>query len=75
MVSYWADRSDNTTAWTAPANEPTRLQSPGAAGTTAHVDALLTDSGGPVAAGSRPGLTATTDGTGKAAMWTLVLAP
>jgi hypothetical protein len=76
VVSYWADRSTNTSAWTAPAGEVVRSSTFGAAGTTAHIDALVTDSGSQVAAGSRAGLTATADApTGKAAMWTLVLTP
>ncbi|HEX5562733.1 MAG TPA: PKD domain-containing protein [Nocardioidaceae bacterium] len=76
VVSYWADRSTSTTSWTAPPGEATRLTSFGAAGSTATIDALVTDSGAQVAAGSRAGLTATADAsTGKAAMWTLVLAP
>jgi PKD repeat protein len=76
VVSYWADRSTSTTAWTAPAGELTRLTSFGATGSTATIDALITDSGTQVPAGSRAGLTATANGsTGKAVMWTLVLAP
>jgi PKD repeat protein len=76
VVSYWADRSTSTTSWTAPAGEATRLTSFGAAGSTATIDALVTDSGAQVPAGSRAGVTATANApTGKAAMWTLVLAP
>jgi PKD repeat protein len=76
VVSYWADRSSTTTSWTAPAGESTRLTSFGAAGTTTTIDTLITDSGAQVPAGSRAGLTATADAaSGKAAMWTLVLAP
>jgi PKD repeat protein len=76
VVSYWADRSSTTAAWTPPVDEAMRVTSIGAAGTTAHVDALVTDSNGQVPAGSRAGRTATADtASGKAAMWTLVLAP
>jgi PKD repeat protein len=76
VVSMWADRSSATTAWAPPAGEQGRNSSFGAAGTTAHIDTLVTDSGAQVAAGTRAGLTATADASsGKAAMWTLVLAP
>jgi PKD repeat protein len=76
VVSYWADRSSATTAWTPPAGETQRSSSFGAAGTTAHIDTLLTDSGSQVPTGTRAGRTATADApTGKAAMWTIVLAP
>ncbi len=65
LVSYWADRSNTSTAWTAPSgpNAPT-VRQPGIASDTgsAHAIGLLADSNGPVAAGTRGGLTATANG-------------
>jgi PKD repeat protein len=76
VVSYWADRSSATSAWAPPADEQRRNSSFGAAGTTAHIDTLVTDSGAQVPTGTRAGLTATADASSaKAAMWTIVLAP
>ncbi len=60
LVTYWADRSDTTTAWTAPAAATVRRT---AAGTgSSHVAALLGDSNGPVAPGAQGQLTATANG-------------
>ena len=75
MVSYWSDKSANTTAWTAPAGVAERDQvaaDPGAY----RFSELTADSGGPVPAGTYGGLTATTNATSdKAVMWTIVLKP
>ncbi len=62
LVTYWADRSNTTTGWAAPAGQSVRW--PGQASDTgsAHVIGLLADSGGPVAAGARGQLTATANG-------------
>ncbi|MET0999372.1 MAG: PKD domain-containing protein, partial [Marmoricola sp.] len=60
LVTYWADRSDTTTAWTAPAAATVRRT---AAGTgSSHVAALLGDSNGPVTSGAQGQLTATANG-------------
>jgi PKD repeat protein len=75
VVSYWSDKSANTTAWTAPAGVVERDEvaaDPGAY----RFSELVADSGGPVPAGTYGGLTATTNATSdKAAMWTIVLTP
>ena len=74
VVSYWADKSSSTTAWTAPAGQSVRNVSIGAS--TGRITSLLTDGGGVTPPGPAGGLTATTDLAGtKATMLTLVLSP
>jgi hypothetical protein len=74
VVSYWADKSSATTAWTAPAGQVVRNQSIGTL--SGRITSLLTDGGAVSAPGSVGGLTATTDAAGsKATTLTLVLAP
>jgi PKD repeat protein len=74
VVSYWADKSSSTTAWTAPAGQTVRSVSLGTA--AGRVTSLLTDAGAPTAPGTAGSLTATTDVAGtKATTLTLVLAP
>ena len=62
LVSYWADRSNTSTAWAAPAGVTVRQ--PGIPSDTgsAHAIGLLADSNGPVASGAQGGLTATANG-------------
>jgi PKD repeat protein len=74
VVSYWADRTTSTTAWTPPAGESVRTQTFGLGG--GHISNLLTDSGGPVPSGTRNGVTATANAASeKAVMASIVLAP
>ncbi|HEY6748291.1 MAG TPA: PKD domain-containing protein [Mycobacteriales bacterium] len=74
VLSYWADKSSTTTAWTAPAGQTVRGVTIGTG--TGRVTSLLTDANGPAPAGTVGGLTATTDAAGtKATMLTIVLAP
>jgi PKD repeat protein len=74
VVSYWADKSSATTAWTAPAGQSVRNVSIGAG--TGRITSLLTDGGGVAPPGPAGGLTASTDLAGtKATMLTLVLNP
>jgi hypothetical protein len=74
VLSYWADKSSSTTAWTAPAGQTVRGSTIGAG--TGRITSLLTDGNGPVPAGPAGGLSASTDLAGtKATMVTLVLAP
>jgi PKD repeat protein len=74
VVSYWADKSGTTTAWTAPAGQTVRGITIGTG--TGRVTSLLTDGNGPAAAGTVGGLAASTDTAGtKATMLTIVLAP
>lgn len=74
VLSYWADKSSTTTAWTAPAGQTVRGVTIGSG--SGRVTSLLTDGDGPAAAGPVGGLTATTDVAGsKATMLTIVLAP
>ncbi len=61
LVTYWADRSNTSTAWTAPAGVTVRW--PGQPDTgSAHVLGLLGDSNGAVSAGPQGQLTATANG-------------
>jgi len=72
VVSYWADNSSATTAWTEPAGQIVRSTSYGIGG--GRICSLATDSGAPVAAGDQGGLTGTANGlSSKATMWTVVL--
>jgi PKD repeat protein len=74
VLSYWADKSSSTTAWTAPAGQSVRNVSIGAS--SGRITSLLTDGGGVAPPGAAGGLTATTDLAGtKATMLTVVLNP
>ncbi|HST64591.1 MAG TPA: PKD domain-containing protein [Mycobacteriales bacterium] len=74
VLSYWADKSGTTTAWTAPDGQTVRGVTIGTG--TGRVTSLLTDANAAAAAGPAGGLTATTDAPGtKATMLTIVLAP
>jgi PKD repeat protein len=78
VISYWSDRSSSTTDWTSPPGQVDRVEGTSAisdpTSTTVRVSGLLTDDGGPAAAGSRAGLTATANGrTTSATMASLVL--
>ncbi|WP_344111527.1 PKD domain-containing protein [Nocardioides humi] len=74
LVSYWADKSAATEAWTLPPGVTGRST---AFGTGAgHISAALADSAGPVPAGPQGGLTATADSDGNAAiMFSVLVAP
>jgi len=50
LVTYWADESTSTTAWTAPAGQSVRAKTFGSS--SGHISGLLADSNGPVAAGA-----------------------
>lgn len=74
VLSYWADKSSTTTAWTAPAGQTVRGVTIGSG--SGRVTSLLTDGNRPAPAGAVGGLTASTDAAGtKATMLTIVLAP
>jgi hypothetical protein len=74
VLSYWADKSSSTTAWTAPAGQTVRGTTIGTG--TGRVTSLLTDGNGPAPAGTAGGLSASTDVAGtRATMATIVLAP
>jgi PKD repeat protein len=75
VVSFWADKSSSTTAWTLPATVAQRDQTIGING--GRVTAALADSGVPVPSGTYPAQTATVGATAsaKGAMISLVLAP
>ncbi|WP_196466444.1 PKD domain-containing protein [Planomonospora sp. ID91781] len=74
VVSYWGEKSSATTAWTAPEGQTVRSTQAGTG--SGRITSLLTDGGGPVPAGTSPGVTATADAASlRATMWSLVLAP
>jgi hypothetical protein len=74
VLSMWTDKSETTTSWTAPASVTTRDTALGTG--SGRFSALIADSGGPVAAGSNGGLTASTNAASSYAdLWTVVLAP
>jgi hypothetical protein len=62
LVTYWADRSNNTDGFTVPAGVTVRQTGLASDTGSAHVAALLADSNGPVPAGPQGGLTATANG-------------
>ncbi|GGK50260.1 hypothetical protein Ppa06_09390 [Planomonospora parontospora subsp. parontospora] len=72
LVSYWADKSSVTTAWTPPPGMAVRDQLAGAG--SGRVTSLLADSGGTVPIGTAAGPTATTDEASRAAMVRVLLA-
>jgi hypothetical protein len=73
-VSYWSAKSAAATTWTAPAGQLVRSIANGTS--QGHFTSMVTDAGGPAAAGSYGGLFATTDQTSSAGVsWTVVLAP
>jgi PKD repeat protein len=74
VVSYWADKSSATTAWSLPTAQSARSA---IAGTGAgHVTSVSADRGESEPAGSAGALTATADSSSaKATMWSVVLKP
>ena len=74
VVSYWADKSAGTTAWSAPAGLTVRDAGFGSG--SGRFGVLVADLGGPVAAGSYGPLTATANSTStNAEAWTIALPP
>jgi hypothetical protein len=57
LVTYFGEKSGETTAWTSPSGQSQRATSFGIG--SGRISALLTDSNGPVAAGASGQLTAT----------------
>jgi len=57
LVTYWADKSTSTTAWTAPGGQIVRAKTFGSS--SAHISGLLADSNAPVPAGASGQKTAT----------------
>ncbi len=71
-VSYWADKSSATTAFTLPGEVTQRQATCGAS--TGRICSVLADSDGAVPTGTYGGLTATSDAaSGNATMWTVLL--
>jgi len=76
-VSYWSDKNSATTSWTAPGGETSRATTAGSGG--GRISSLLTDSAGPLTAGSPAttgALTARANASSSTAtMWTVLLKP
>ena len=70
VVSYWADKSSSTTAWTAPAGVSVRDTQLGTG--SGRATSLVADSTG-VGTGATGGLVATTDAASRATAMTVVL--
>jgi hypothetical protein len=75
VINYWSDKSaGTTTSWTLPDQVTERRDSYGSGG--GAISAIAADSGGPVAAGTYPARTATSNAnSSNATTWTLVLTP
>ncbi len=74
VLSYWADRSSSTTAWTVPA--ALTLRQAGIGTGTSRVTGVLADTGGAVATGTYAARTASTDAaSGRGVSLTVVLTP
>jgi len=74
IVSYWADKSSTTTAWTLPSTVSSRATACGTS--TGRICSAFADSGHSLSAGVQPGVTANTDvASNKATTWSVVLAP
>jgi PKD repeat protein len=71
VVTVWSDRSSATTAFTEPAGSAVRQRLIGVGG--GHVDTLVADTGGPVAAGRYGDQVATTDAAAKGTSVTIAL--
>lgn len=73
VVSWWADKSSTTAAWTVPGGVQTRDVVIGSG--SGFVSSIVTDSAGSVPTGPHGGLVATVNApSSKAATWTIVLA-
>jgi PKD repeat protein len=74
VVSFWSEKSDTSTSWTAPPGVSVRDATLGTGG--GRYSGLLADSGGPVSGGNYGTLSASTDASSsRAIMWTIALPP
>lgn len=74
LVSFWGDKSSDTSAWTLPPDVTQRSLDAGTG--SGHTSAVLGDSAGPVPAGPVGGLSATADDSGTAAItFSVLIAP
>ncbi|WP_155918325.1 PKD domain-containing protein [Marmoricola sp. URHB0036] len=62
LVTYWADKSTDTTGFSTPAGQTVR-RAVATTSSSGHITALLADGNGPVASGARGQLTATANST------------
>ncbi|MFN7151219.1 MAG: PKD domain-containing protein, partial [Microthrixaceae bacterium] len=73
LVSYWADKSSDTTDWTVPASAQLRHLSVGAGG--GRITAAIADTGS-LAAGNAGGITATANSVNRRGVtWSIVIRP
>jgi PKD repeat protein len=73
VISYWADKSSDSTGWTLPGDTAVRDQSIGSGG--GRIVAAVSDNG-PLAAGNAGGKTAESSSLNRrGTMWSIVLAP
>ena len=74
LVSAWAEKSGTDTTWTLPAEVTQRTTATGTG--TGKVSQIVGDSGGPVAAGTAAGRTATTStSVNRSALFSVVVSP
>jgi PKD repeat protein len=74
LVSYWADKTTDTTSWTLPAGLTTRNTTLGTG--SGHLASISADAGTGAGVGTAGGLTATANSANsKAVMWSVVIAP
>ncbi|HST86547.1 MAG TPA: PKD domain-containing protein, partial [Kineosporiaceae bacterium] len=74
LLSYWADKTTDTTAWTLPGSLTARNTTLGAG--AGHITSVSADAGTGAGVGTAGGLTATADSVNsKAVMWSVVIAP
>jgi PKD repeat protein len=74
VVSYWADKTSDTTAWTVPGAIAARQSTTGTG--SGHIASVSGDPGTPFGVGTGGGITATANSANsKALMWSVVIAP
>lgn len=74
VVSYWADKTTDTTAWTLPNGLTARGTTLGTG--SGHITSVSADAGAGAGAGTAGNLTATANSSNsKALMWSIVIAP
>ncbi|CAM3363072.1 PKD domain-containing protein [Nocardioides dubius] len=74
VSTYWAAKASSAVSWTVPAGTTSRASTAGSGG--GAISALAVDTGGPVAAGPRPGASSTGDPVpGRVVMFSVVIAP
>ncbi|MGH3489605.1 MAG: PKD domain-containing protein, partial [Actinopolymorphaceae bacterium] len=74
LVSYWADKTSATTAWTAPTGQTRRIDSYGTG--AGRISTLLTDGAAAAGTGAKGSLVATANApSSQATMWSFLIGP